>query len=73
MTSKQIRQKYLNFFKERGHAIVPSASLLPENDSSSLFISSGMQPLVPYLTGEIHPEGKRLVNSQKCFRSGDIE
>ncbi len=73
MTSKEIRQKYLNFFKERGHAVIPSASLLPENDSSSLFISSGMQPLVPYLTGEIHPEGTRLVNSQKCFRSGDIE
>ncbi len=73
MTSKEIRQKYLNFFKERGHAVVPSASLIPENDSSSLFISSGMQPLVPYLAGENHPEGKRLVNSQKCFRSGDIE
>ncbi|MEA1963141.1 MAG: alanine--tRNA ligase [Patescibacteria group bacterium] len=73
MTSKEIREKYLNFFKERGHAVVQSASLVPENDSTSLFISSGMQPLVPYLAGENHPEGKRLVNSQKCFRSGDIE
>ena len=73
MTSKEIRKKYLNFFKERGHAVIPSASLFPENDSSSLFISSGMQPLVPYLTGEVHPEGIRLVNSQKSFRSGDIE
>ncbi|MCK4540227.1 alanine--tRNA ligase [Candidatus Parcubacteria bacterium] len=73
MTSKQIRQKYLNFFKKQGHVIIPSASLIPENDPSSLFTSSGMQPLVPYLTGETHPEGARLTNSQKSFRSGDIE
>ena len=73
MTSKEIRQKYLEFFKERGHAVIPSASLIPENDASSLFISSGMQPLIPYLTGENHPMGTRLVDSQKSFRSGDIE
>ena len=73
MTSKEIREKYLEFFKERGHVVIPSASLIPENDSSSLFTSSGMQPLVPYLMGETHPDGVRLVNSQKSFRSGDID
>ena len=73
MTSKELRQKYLNFFKSRGHAVVPSASVLPDNDSSTLFISSGMQPLIPYLLGEKHPAGVRLVNSQKSFRAEDIE
>ena len=73
MTSNQLRQKYLNFFTSRGHAVIPSASLVPENDSTTLFTSAGMQPLVPYLLGEEHPEGTRLVNSQKCFRSQDIE
>lgn len=73
MTSKEIRQKYLDFFKKNGHAIIASASLMPENDSSTLFTSSGMQPLVPYLLGERHPEGVRLVNSQKSFRAEDIE
>ncbi len=73
MTSKELRQKYLDFFKARGHAVIPSASVLPENDSSTLFISSGMQPLIPYLLGEKHPEGVRLVNSQKSFRAEDIE
>lgn len=73
MQSKEIRQKYLEFFKNNDHAILDSASLIPENDSSSLFISSGMQPLIPYLLGETHPAGTRLVDSQKSFRSGDIE
>lgn len=73
MTSAQIRQAYLNFFKGRGHVIIPSASLLPENDASLLFVNSGMFPLVPYLLGEKHPAGKRLVNSQKSFRTEDIE
>ena len=73
MTSAEIRKKYLNFFKERGHQIIPSASLIPDNDSSTLFISSGMQPLIPYLLGEKHPAGKRLVNSQKCLRVDDID
>jgi len=73
MTSKEVRQKYLDFFKGKGHAIIPSAFLIPENDSTSLFINSGMQPLIPYLMGEPHPAGNRLVNSQKCFRAGDIE
>lgn len=73
MHSSQIRQKFFKFQKRNGHAILPSASLIPENDSSSLFTSSGMQPLIPYLMGETHPEGKRLANSQKSLRSGDIE
>ncbi len=73
MNSKILRQKYLDFFKDRGHVIVPSASLLPENDPSTLFTGSGMQPMVPYLLGEKHPGGVRIVNSQKCFRAGDID
>lgn len=75
MTPNQLRQKYLDFFvdKIRQHKVIPSASLIPENDSTTLFTSSGMQPLVPYLMGQKHPEGTRLVNSQKCFRAVDIE
>lgn len=73
MTSAEIRQKYLEFFKARGHAVIPSASLVPENDPTTLFTSSGMQPLVPYLLGEAHPSGRRLVDSQKSFRADDIE
>jgi alanyl-tRNA synthetase len=73
MTGDNLRQKYLDFFKSKGHAILPSASLLPENDASTLFIGSGMQPLVPYLLGEKHPQGVRLVNSQKSFRAEDLE
>jgi alanyl-tRNA synthetase len=73
MTVAEVRKKYLEFFEKREHVIVPSASLVPENDPTTLFTGSGMQPLIPYLLGEPHPEGKRLVNSQKCFRSEDIE
>ena len=73
MTSSDLRKKYLEFFKSRGHIKIPSASLVPVNDPTSLFISSGMQPLVPYLLGAEHPAGKRLVNSQKSFRIEDIE
>lgn len=73
MTPNELRQAYLNFFKDRGHAVIPSASLIPENDPTTLFTSSGMQPLVPYLLGENHPEGNRLVDSQKCFRAEDID
>lgn len=68
-----IRSAYLDFMKRNGHAIVPSASLVPQNDPTTLFTGSGMQPLVPYLLGKDHPEGKRIVDSQKCFRSMDIE
>src|SRR3989344_2897033 len=73
MTSEQIRTAYLNFFKNKGHVIIPSASLVPENDPTTLFTGSGMQPLVPYLLGAPHPAGVRLVNSQKSFRADDIE
>lgn len=73
LTAKQLRQKYLDFFKGKGHAIIPSAPLVPENDPTTLFINSGMHPLVPYLMGEKHPLGKRLVDAQKCIRTGDID
>jgi len=73
MKSSEIRQRYLKFFEKRGHAIIPSASLIPENDPSSLFTTAGMQPLVPYLLGAKHPAGTRLVDVQKCVRTGDIE
>ncbi len=73
MTSVEIRKKYLEFFESKGHKIIPSASLIPENDPSVLFTTAGMHPLVPYLLGEKHPSGKRLVNVQKCIRTGDIE
>ncbi len=73
MKSSEIREKYLKFFEKRGHKIIPSASLVPENDPSSLFITAGMQPLVPYLLGAKHPLGTRIVDVQKCIRTGDIE
>src|SRR5664279_6351642 len=73
LTPNQLRQKYLDFFVAQGHQVIPSASLVPENDPTTLFTSSGMQPLVPYLLGQSHPMGKRLVDSQKSFRSQDIE
>ncbi len=72
-TGKQIRQKYLEFFEKRGHVIIPSAPLVPENDPTTLFTGSGMQPMIPYLLGQAHPLGVRLVDSQKCFRAQDIE
>lgn len=73
MTAKNIREKYLKFFVQKGHAIVPSSSLVPENDPSVLFNTAGMQPLVPYLLGKPHPMGKRIANVQKCIRTGDID
>ncbi len=72
MTSKEIRSKFLEFFQKRNHAVIASASLVPENDSGVLFNTAGMQPLIPYLLGKDHPDGKRLVNSQKCVRTQDI-
>ena len=72
-TYKEIRSKYLEFFRKNGHAIIPSASLIPENDPSTLFVNSGMFPLVPFLLGEKHPQGNRLANSQRCVRTIDIE
>jgi alanyl-tRNA synthetase len=73
LTGNRLRQKYLDFFIKKGHAVIPSAPLVPENDPTTLFTSSGMQPLIPYLLGQPHPSGKRLVNSQKSFRSQDID
>ena len=73
MTVSEVRSRYLAFFKERGHAIIPSAPIVPGNDSTTLFTSSGMQPLVPYLLGQPHPDGTRLANSQTSFRAEDIE
>lgn len=73
MTSNEIRQRFLAFFEKRGHAIIPSASLVPENDPSVLFNTAGMQPLVPYLLGEMHPQGTRLADVQKCVRTNDID
>ncbi|OGG26280.1 hypothetical protein A2960_04880, partial [Candidatus Gottesmanbacteria bacterium RIFCSPLOWO2_01_FULL_39_12b] len=73
MAHNDIRNKYIEFFNKRGHIEIPSSPLVPENDSTSLFTSSGMQPLITYLLGEKHPLGTRLVNSQKCFRAQDIE
>lgn len=73
MTVQDVRARYLAFFKARGHAVIPSAPIVPGNDPTTLFTSSGMQPLVPYLLGKDHPEGTRIVNSQMSFRAGDIE
>lgn len=73
MNSIDARQKYLDFFEAKGHKVLPSSSLVPENDPTTLFTGSGMQPMVPYLLGEVHPLGTRLVDSQRCFRAEDIE
>jgi len=73
LTADQLRDKYLKFFESKGHAIISGASLIPENDPTVLFTTAGMHPLVPYLLGEPHPAGQRLVDVQKCVRTGDIE
>ncbi|MEA1926536.1 MAG: alanine--tRNA ligase [Patescibacteria group bacterium] len=73
MTADELRKKYLDFFEEKEHAIIPSFSLIPENDPTALFINSGMHPLVPYLMGEKHSQGTRLANTQKCIRTIDID
>lgn len=73
MTAAEIRQKYLDFFVSKGHAVIPSSPIVPENDPTTLFITAGMHPLVPYLMGEKHPKGTRLVNAQKCIRTIDID
>lgn len=73
MKAIELRNKYLNFFKSKGHSIIPSSPLVPENDPSVLFTTAGMHPLVPYLLGEVHPAGKRLTDYQKCLRTDDIE
>lgn len=73
MKAEDVRKKYLKFFEEKGHKVIPSSSLVPENDPTTLFTGSGMQPLIPYLLGEPHPLGEKLTNSQKCFRAEDID
>ncbi|PJC66308.1 alanine--tRNA ligase [Candidatus Beckwithbacteria bacterium CG_4_9_14_0_2_um_filter_47_11] len=73
MDSREIAESYLSFFKKQGHAVIPPAPLVPPDDPTTLFTSSGMQQLVPYLKGEIHPMGKRLVDAQPCFRAEDID
>lgn len=73
MKANELRKMYLEFFEKRGHKAIGSASLLPDNDPSVLFTTAGMHPLVPYLLGEKHPQGKRVVDVQKCVRTGDID
>ncbi|MDI6734076.1 MAG: alanine--tRNA ligase [Patescibacteria group bacterium] len=73
MKSGELKKLFFDFFKSKGHTIIPSASLIPENDSTVLFTTAGMHPLVPYLLGEVHPGGKRVASVQKCIRTGDID
>lgn len=73
MKTIDLKEAYLNFFESKGHKIIPSAPVIPENDPTCLFNTAGMQPLVPYLKGETHPEGKRLTDVQKCFRTNDLD
>jgi alanyl-tRNA synthetase len=73
MNSKEMRQKFLDFYKSKNHIITPSASLIPKEDPTLLFVNSGMYPMVPYLLGQTHPEGKRIANSQLCVRTIDID
>ena len=73
ITRKEFIKRYIKFFESKGHKEIPSASLVPENDPTTLFISAGMHPLVPYLLGQKHPLGKKLVNVQKCLRTTDIK
>ena len=73
MNRKQLIKKYIEFFESKNHKEIPSASLVPENDPTVLFTTAGMHPLVPYLLGQKHPLGKRLVSVQRCIRTGDIE
>ena len=73
MTYVEVRNAYLDFMKSKGHKEIPNSSLVPENDPTTLFTGSGMQPMVPYLLGQKHPAGVRLTNSQRCFRAEDID
>jgi len=73
MTTREIIDIYISFFEKRGHKKIVNSPLIPENDPTTLFTSSGMQPLVPYLLGQPHPLGKRLVDVQNCFRANDID
>ena len=73
ITAKELRNMWLGFFKDKGHTVISSASLIPDNDPTVLFTTAGMHPLVPYLLGEKHPGGTRLTDVQKCVRTGDID
>ena len=73
MKATDLKKKYFTFFVKKNHKILPNVSLVPENDPTALFINSGMHPLVPYLLGEPHPLGKRLVSNQRCLRTQDME
>lgn len=73
LTANELRQKFIDFFVSKEHTQISGASLIPENDPTVLFTTAGMHPLVPYILGADHPAGKRLVNYQKCIRTGDIE
>ena len=73
ISANELRQKFLDFFVEKGHTRIPSASVVPDNDPTVLFTTAGMHPLVPYLMGEKHPAGTRLCDVQKCIRTGDID
>lgn len=73
MKKIDLKNTYLNFFESKGHKIIPSAPIIPENDPTCLFNTAGMQPLVPYLKGQLHPQGTRLADVQKCFRTNDLE
>ena len=73
MDSSEILRRYLTFFKKNGHAQIANSPLVLQNDPTTLFTSSGMQALIPYLLGEEHPDGNRLVNAQNCIRSQDID
>ena len=73
MTARDLKEKYIEFFTGKGHAAISGSSLVPENDPTVLFTTAGMHPLVPYILGEPHPAGRRLVDVQKCIRTGDID
>ncbi len=73
MTTAEVRKKFLEYFESQGHAIIPSSAIIPQNDPTTLFTGSGMQPMVPYLLGQVHPSGTRITDSQICFRAQDIE
>nr|MBP6917282.1 alanine--tRNA ligase [Candidatus Saccharibacteria bacterium] len=73
MTAQEVRTKFIEYVKKNKHVVIPHAPLVPENDSSTLFTGSGMQPLVNYFLGEIHPKGNRIADSQICFRSEDVD
>ena len=73
LNAQELRKKYLEFFESKGHAVISSASLIPENDPTVLFTTAGMHPLVPYLLGAKHPSGTKLTDVQKCVRTGDID